>query len=317
VSVRREGGTTIEDEAAALAEEAAALLPGFTPRGALRRTLKSRLLAGVVDGAEVLLKRLVRRDPHWRWYFAREAALYRSFATEPPPVRAPRLHAALDEHGLLVLELLPGPALARGRRSEDALPAETIAQVTALCDALAAWERGRTAAPARPPSPAARGALRRRLLEDPSDPLGWVREGAERCAQLGVLPPPAAGAIRRALEEHPAVAFAHGDLLPRNLLRVPGGLALVDWECAGLHPAAWDRALLWVSLPAARGALEAGPPGGARGERAAFWACVSFALARELRFRQRSRPRPATAGEERLRAEQASALARLDEALAR
>jgi hypothetical protein len=42
----------------------------------------------------------------------------------------------------------------------------------------------------------------------------------------------------------------HGDLLPRNVLldAIAADPALLDWEWAGLYPAMYDEATLWVSL---------------------------------------------------------------------
>ncbi len=272
-----------------LAAEARSLLPSFRPRPAtLRRTLKSLVLAGDSDAGPVLCKKLVREDALWRWYFARELALQRAFAAEPPPLRVARALGADPERALLLVEELPGPPLARLRRLEEPLDPALIADAVELCTSLARWQRGLALAPSDPPPPAARRAMRARLLEDPSAPEAWVREGIERATELGLCDAELAGASLAAIAVHPRVAFAHGDLLPRNLLRVDGGLAPVDWECAGSHLEGWDRALLWANLPQARAALEAAA-GEAPRERAAFWACVGFALVRELKFR-RARP---------------------------
>jgi thiamine kinase-like enzyme len=103
------------------------------------------------------------------------------------------------------------------------------------------------------------------------------------------------------------VTFGHGDLMPRNLIQTGDGqLALVDWECAGPHPAPWDRALLWVNAPAARDTLEV------EAGTVAFWVCVAFALCRELKFRRRvSDARPEDPVARRLHEELAAVLSRL------
>jgi thiamine kinase-like enzyme len=95
----------------------------------------------------------------------------------------------------------------------------------------------------------------------------------------------------------PALAFAHGDLLLRNLVRDGGDVAWIDWECAGAHPRDWDLALLWVGLPAdVRPRVEAvvRDDASSTGRWAAFLAGVAFALAREIKFRVFSFRRPRT-----------------------
>jgi hypothetical protein len=300
---------TGSDEELALEREAQALLPGLRRAGPLRRSLKSRLLPCELDGEPLLVKQLARDDALWRWYFARELELYRSFAAEPPPCRLPRLRAADAERRLLVLERFAESPLATTRLASGALDARVLEALALTCDALAGWTRGLELAPREPPAPAAVRELRRRLLEDPSAPLGWVREGIARCAALGILAGADAAAALDALAAHPAVTFAHGDLLPRNAFALPGGaVALVDWECAGAHPAGWDRALLWVNAPAARARLEADLDAGEAA--GTFWACVLFALGREIKFRRRG-GRDDDARVAALRAELARARTRL------
>jgi hypothetical protein len=289
----------LAEQGRALAAEVSELLPGFRPRPrTLRRTLKSLVIAGDSDSGPVLCKKLVHADPLWRWYFARELELCRRFTEEPPPLRVARLIASDPARALLIVEELPGPPLARLRRAA-ALDAALLAPVVDLCLRLGAWERGLALAPAAPPPAAARHAMRARLLEDPSAPVTWVCDGIERGVALGLCDAELAAAMLAAIEAHPRTAFAHGDLLPRNLLRVDGGLAPVDWECAGSHLEGWDRALLWANLPAARARLEATVTGDGAA-RAAFWACAGFSLVRELKFR---RARPGAPRTAELRAE--------------
>jgi hypothetical protein len=278
-----------EQDLDALEREVARLLPAFRARGAPRRTLKSRLLLGTAGGQDVLVKKLVRREALWRWYFARELQLYERFAVERPPWRVPRMLAADEGAGLLVLERLPGPALATYRRQADALDERSLDALVQLCDGIGAWTRGLELAPADPPPPAAVAAMRDRLLEDPSAPLTWVLDGIERAAALGFVARDAAVLMQAHLRDHPVLSFAHGDLLPRNLLRAGERIGVVDWECAGPHVAEWDRALLWANVPAARERLEAGIAASPRPRQLAFWSCAAFALAREVKFRERAR----------------------------
>lgn len=225
---------------------------------------KSELLAGELDGAPVVAKRLARANDVWAWYLAREIAVYRGFAATPPPFRVPALIAADDD--VLVIERVPGAPLA-SRRSplavlEDAVLAGLLAQRAQL--ATYAFADGPR------PAPAVRAQLRARFLEDPSDPH-WIRDGLARAARRGLLPAVAAARIAGNLDD--ATAGSHGDLLLRNVV---GGV-LVDWECAGPHPIDWDLALLWTQLaPVHRPLIETAARG--RG----FLGVVAFALVREL-----------------------------------
>jgi hypothetical protein len=58
--------------------------------------------------------------------------------------------------------------------------------------------------------------------------------------------------------------FAHGDITARNVLRDSRGrLVLIDWEWAGMYPAAYELAFLWFSLldvPGARDKVAAAVP---------------------------------------------------------
>jgi hypothetical protein len=165
---------------AELVEAVLASLPGFQLHGPAQQTTKSLLLRGRLDGAEVLVKKLLRPESVWGWYFARELAIYRVFSEEPPPVRVPRLIEADDAGGLLVLELLRGRPLAVNRRIEAALSPGTQQELRRICRELGAWRRGLERIPSEAPRPEQRRVMRDRLLEDPSAPLGWVQEGLDR-----------------------------------------------------------------------------------------------------------------------------------------
>ncbi len=60
-------------------------------------------------------------------------------------------------------------------------------------------------------------------------------------------------------------SFAHGDITARNVVQdARGGVALIDWEWAGLYPAGYDLAFLWFSLidlPGGRARARAVVPG--------------------------------------------------------
>jgi hypothetical protein len=299
------------DGATDFAALCAEVCPGFRPlhRVAAR---KSELLAGEVSGVPAIAKRLARPSPVWAWYLQRELAIYRAFAASPPPppLRVPRLLAADDARGVLVIERLAGPPVATRRRPAATLPAADVAALVELHRAIAAWTG---LFPSEPPPPAVTRQLRARLLEDPTAPRAWFREGARRCASRRILDADAARRIDGALAAHDAIAPSHGDLLLRNAIRDGDRIGLVDWECAGPHLADWDLALLWIQLaPGARGPIDdelrRGPP--SRG--LAFRGLVAFALARELLFLRSFPAAPGRAAHVRLRAELAEACAVID-----
>jgi hypothetical protein len=261
------------------ATQCAALCPGFRAIAAPRRARKSELLAGELDGAPVFAKRLRRPSAVWGWYLAREIELYRAFAVTPPPLRVPRFVAAGE--GLLVIERLAGAPVAKLRRPEAQLDAPEVRSLVAMHDAFAAWP-GRC--PVIQPAPAVRAQLRTRLLEDPTD-RGWIEAGLGRCGARGLLDAITVRCSLDALGAHAPVAASHGDLLLRNVIRIDGALAVVDWECAGAYVADWDLALLWTQLAApGREVLEAAIGGGPR--QRALLALVAFALGRERAFLQ-------------------------------
>ena len=288
-------------------EEARALVPGLEPApGRVRRSVKCVLVPCAVRGRAAIVKKLYGPDAPWRWYLAREIALGRAFARDPPPVRVPRLLAGDAARGLVVMERLSGRPLGAVRhdpRGRAVASDEAWRTLLELRCAIAAWSPPATITSAPAPDAATRAEMRARLLEDPSAPLAWAADGLARCAALGLLDARDAARLTHAIDADGA-RFQHGDLLLRNVVcDREGALAVVDWECAGPHPRAWDAALLSVWAP--RWAREA-----LRAEHAAeaFDACAAFALARELAFRRsRGASDPVSA---RLRADLAALLAR-------
>jgi hypothetical protein len=296
------------EDATDFAALCAEVCPGFRPlhRVAAR---KSELIAGTVGNTPAIAKRLARPNAVWAWYLRRELAIYRAFTATPPVFRVPRLLAADDDRGVLVIERLAGPPLATRRRPAVALSAADVAALVELPAQIAAWPG---TFPADPPPPAIARQLRARLLEDPTAPRDWFRHGLARCAARGILSTTAAELADAALAAHDLVAPSHGDLLLRNALRDGADLILVDWECAGPHLADWDLALLYIQLaPDSRTPLDEqlrrGPPTRLR----AFRALVAFALARELSFLRSFPGTSSRAAGARLRAELADACAAL------
>jgi aminoglycoside phosphotransferase len=271
---------TVPEPASEFAAQCAQICAGFRADGPPRRARKSELLSGNVGETPVIAKRLVKPSPLWEWYQGREIAMYRAFAANPPGVRVPRLVAAGP--GLLVIERLDGEPLATKRRPHSALPIRTIAALIAIHDQLATWA---TKPPALAPTPRVRALLRERLLEDPTEPVDWVRQGVVRAGERGLIDEGLARQIDEALAAHAPVAFGHGDFMLRNVIADDDeDVGIVDWECAGLYLRDWDLAVLWTQLaPVARTIVEdAVRDSGARWR--AFLGLVVFALARELRM---------------------------------
>ncbi len=256
------------------AARVAEMCPGFAASAPVKRMRKSELLPGELAGEPVIAKRMLRPDPVWDWYFAREVAIYREFATAPPAFRVPRVYGVADD--VLVIERFPA-ALATQRRPYAELPAAITEAVLAIHDAIAGC-----AFPATPVPPPVQTQLRQRLLEDPVDP-SWIADGILRCSQRGVIDRDVGTAATAALAMAP-IAASHGDLLLRNaMVRSTGEVVLVDWECAGRHLADWDVALLWTQLGVAgRARTEARIADEPR--RRGFLALVVFALCREIVF---------------------------------
>lgn len=264
---------------AACLERIVAALPGITIDRWVR-SLKCVVAFGTLAGARVCVKTLHHADPIWAWYFERERVV---LGRLPHDVAAPRLRALVD--GLIVVDELPGAPLARHRRVERSLPRELVIDCLALADRVQTLELGHV----EPPGPPLVRALRERLLEDPSAPLGWFHAGFDRCATLGLVSARQAAFMHAALDAYDEVRTCHGDFLPRNLL-VDEQLCVsaCDWECAGLHARDWDRALLWANLdPRDHAPIEASVA--EPHERAlAFRALAGFATARELAFAGRA-----------------------------
>jgi hypothetical protein len=250
-----------------------AICPSFRPDGAARRYRKSLIVPGQVDGRPVVAKCSLRLDPDspWRWYAEREQCLYEHFARDPPPVRVPDLVAGDPSLGVLVIERLEGLPLATRRRVSRPLGRALLARLCEMTERLAAW--GIDSPPVIVPSRRQRMRMRASLLEDPAAPNDWCVAAAERCAALGLLDVETSDALRGRRCE-----FSHGDLLLRNVLEIDGELGLVDWECAGPHPAGWDRALLAVQVVESESRWIGADP-----------ALVALARAREEFYRRRVR----------------------------
>jgi Ser/Thr protein kinase RdoA (MazF antagonist) len=269
---------------AALLVRARSVFPALSDARHLATSVKCTLFTASLDGVPVVVKVLRRDTALWRWYFARELALLAAFERTPPPVSTGRLVAADLAAGVAVVTRVPGVALSRGRFVHPSLPPATLAALLDGVVALGRWQEGLGLVTA-PPPPDVAAEVNARLLEDPTAPERWCAETLTRAAAVGAIPEALAAWATAALPA--AVDFAHGDLLPRNVLADGEHLALVDWECAGAFTRGWDLAQLWAALPAAqRGAVEAAAGAIGLTERA-FAAVALVAIARERFYRGR------------------------------
>ncbi len=239
----------------------------------VRRSIKCVLEPCRFEGRDAIRKRLEQATPPWRFYMRREIALYREFAKVDLPVRVPKMLDADAEGGFIVLERIEGEPLSTRRH--------VVPQDRPTWEALAVAARAirsiRCAVDVAPTADDVR-AMRRRLLEDPTSPTGWISDGLLECARRGLIEAEVAARLAKDVK---GSAFQHGDLLPRNVIRDGAGLVVVDWECAGPHAEGWDAALLSVFAPPwARASLAEGL------DPASVRACFVFALLREIAFRR-------------------------------
>lgn len=187
------------------------------------------------DGRELEKVRLPRHDamPRFRYEVRINQLLVRS----PPPVRTARLLGHDRRRLSLTFEALQGVPL--GPKYPEHLAADGIDAAVTLGEELAAFR------------PHARWM--RRLRSSRRLDLAH-RHGLLSDAELAGL----RGVGARA---HTRRQFAHGDLTARNVLALNGGgIALIDWEWAGLYPPGYDLAFLWFSLgdmPSGRDRVEA------------------------------------------------------------
>ena len=169
-----------------------------------------------------------------------ELRVNRLLAQVPPPVRAPRLISCSRRGPSMTFEAVNGAPL--GPKFPHSLTSSDLGGLVELAAALSSY---------RP---------RRRWFRQ----LRIDRRLALHC-RAGLLRPSEADALA-ALAARPVVkwSFAHGDVTARNVLKdTAGGLALIDWEWAGLYPAGYELAFLWFSLvevPGGRAEVEAAVP---------------------------------------------------------
>jgi hypothetical protein len=193
----------------------------------LRCSGKTLMAAADLAGRPVVVKVLLDGGGFWQARWQHEIALYRAFASEPPPVRVPAL-IRTDGQRILVLERLDGQPLDAARYPPHQLDTAQTGPCLAALRTLSAWQ-----------PPVGRFA-----------PV-WDYPGrVARYHAAGYLTGGDAVALHRLLARcGQQAAFGHGDPLPSNLLLTPdGGCALVDWEFGGMFLPGIDLAMLHTLL---------------------------------------------------------------------
>jgi hypothetical protein len=243
--------------------------PDFVPAQVLRHSGRSVLLAGSIGRRPVVAKYALSAAATER--MQQEIAAYRIFVRHRPPVRVPRLVGADSGSGTLVLEFVPGRAVAARRYPAAPLGGGDLRAVFAATRRLGAW----TPPPGAFGTAVSYSALLGRyhstgLLTDRDvDDLQALLHG------LRIRP----GGLQ--LRE-----FCHGAAFPSQMVLSAGGPALLDWSSAGWYLPGRDLATLWAVLgesPGARRqisqvAQQAGPD-----HRDAFLVNLTLVLTREIR----------------------------------
>lgn len=237
----------------------------------LRRTSKSLLAVGQLDGMPVIVKILTATDEFWAARFRHEIEVCQRFCEHPPPVTAPRL-IRTNGSTMLILERLDGRPLDPGRYLPYRLDETAVAAVLQTTRRLNGWQ---------PPAAA----------------FGQVLDYRERVVRYhdhGFLPGEDRDALLRLLARAGARReFCHGDLTPANiLLSDDRACALVDWEFSGWYLPGYDLAVLYVLLGASTPALRDRIDELVAASAAEVPFCVNLArvLSRELRLHRELSP---------------------------
>lgn len=214
----------------------ARICPAFMPRQLLREDSRHVLVAGTAGRTPVVAKCLTpvlsglqtRSAREAAALMRREVAAYRTFVRHRPPARLPKLVAADNERGVLLMERVPGRPAARERHPVNTPSPGEVRAILGAVRSLNLW---------RPPT----GSF--------EAPLDYPREIA-RYHALGLLTDRDAGDLQHLLHGLTQVTpqFCHGDMLLTNVLLAPSGPVLVDWEQAGWYLPGYDLAVLWTVL---------------------------------------------------------------------
>jgi hypothetical protein len=174
------------------------------------------------DGTLITKTRLPAFDARRR--FRNELRINRLLNAHRPPVQAPALVARDVQHRRLTFVALPGQPL--GPKYPLDLATAHLDAIIDLAHRLRAYNPDRQWL--RRLNSVRRLTLARRagLLTD------------VQTVQL----------VAVANRVHTRLRFGHGDLTARNVLGCADGVALIDWEWAGLYPDGYELAFLWFSL---------------------------------------------------------------------
>ena len=174
------------------------------------------------DGTLITKTRSPAFDARHR--FRNELRINRFLNAYPPPVHRPALVARDVQHRRLTFAALPGQPL--GPKYPLELAVEHIDAIVDLAHRL------RTFKPERRWFRRLNTVRRLALAQ---------RAGLLTDAQTVQL-------IAIAERVHTRLRFGHGDLTARNVLGCSDGVALIDWEWAGLYPDGYELAFFWFSL---------------------------------------------------------------------
>ncbi|WP_280366643.1 phosphotransferase [Nocardia wallacei] len=232
----------------------------------LRRTDKTVLAAGEMNGRRVAVKCLLDRDAFWTGKWTHELRVYRQFADTPPPLVVPTLLHADDDAGLVVLEWLDGQRLDNERYPDRTLTDAESATVLSIVNTLNRWQ---------PPA-------------DTFDVIFDYPDRFRRYHAQGFLTDSDLHALQRLLARAPEPdQLNHGDPLPSNILITgPGTATLLDWEFTGLFLPGFDLAMLYVLIGTRTDTLRAGIDDlvSDTGIDTAFVINLAAVLTRELRL---------------------------------
>jgi aminoglycoside phosphotransferase (APT) family kinase protein len=194
----------------------------------------SLLATGHAGDQPVMIKVLPEGDPSWRHRQRHEIDVYRIFARHPPPVRVPRL-VHTDGRRIVVMERLEGATLGRGRYPRI-LTGHEVEAAAGLVGQLHDWQP----------------------LPDGFQPVFGYRDRIVRYHSIGYFTEDDRRALERLLARcGEPWQLNHGDPLPGNMIRLPGGeWALLDWEFTGLFLPGFDLAMLSVLLAGTPGAAD-------------------------------------------------------------
>lgn len=253
--------------------------PDFTPEGVLARTGKTLLVEGMFQQQPAVAKLLTDDAPLWRRRFTVEAATYRMFATDPPPVAVPGLLSVDVDAGVLILSRVAGTGAASERHPTTGLSPAVSKTVVATVEAIATWA---------PPEGAFAAVFDYPERFSRYGPHGYGLLTGEDVTVLTHID----AALNSSVD---AWAFAHGDALPSNMLMDAHHVTVVDWEWAGMYRPGYDHALLWTLLhhaPNTRAALIASASTGPWARRAGLWVNAAMTVAREIRIHRDLAPTP-------------------------